>query len=154
MSDAAEAGHVLWIDTSGPWCCVAIVTQQTVVVERCMEIHRGHGEVLLSEIDAAIGAARLGLEEFAAIGVCTGPGGYAGLRVGIAVAQGLALATGKPLIGLPNSETLGSEEALPPLMAAEALWERRRHGTTGAKPIYPMPPDAAVSTHKAPPLLD
>lgn len=119
-----------------------------------MAIQRGHGEVLLSEIDAAIGAARLDLEEFAAIGVCSGPGGYAGLRVGIAVAQGLASVIGKPLIGLPRPGTTGSEEPLPPLMAAEALWERKRHGATGAKPIYPMPPDAAVSTHKAPALLD
>ena len=119
-----------------------------------MQFQRGHGEVLLSEIDAVIGTAQLDFDDLATIGVCTGPGGYAGLRVGIAVAQGLSSATGKPLIGLPRPRTTGSEGPVLPLMAAEAIWERQRFGATGAKPIYPMPPDAAVSTHKAPPLLD
>ncbi|WBL35272.1 hypothetical protein O0235_10805 [Tepidiforma flava] len=50
--------------------------------------------------------ALLGGERPAGIIVVTGPGSYAGLRVGIATAQGLSLATGAPLYGVRTFEAV------------------------------------------------
>ncbi|MCC6380858.1 MAG: tRNA (adenosine(37)-N6)-threonylcarbamoyltransferase complex dimerization subunit type 1 TsaB [Dehalococcoidia bacterium] len=44
----------------------------------------------------------------AGVAVVIGPGSYAGLRVGIATAQGLALASGLPLRGLPTLEAVAA----------------------------------------------
>src|SRR3954452_24170910 len=65
-----------------------------------------HGETLLPAIDDLLvrtGAARTRL---AAIVVGTGPGAFTGLRVGIAIAKGLAHGLGVPIIGVSTAEAL------------------------------------------------
>jgi tRNA threonylcarbamoyl adenosine modification protein YeaZ len=54
-----------------------------------------------------------------AIAVTVGPGSFAGLRSAIALAQGLALAAGRPVIGVRVAEALAATLALPP---GRALW--------------------------------
>jgi len=44
--------------------------------------------------------ARLGFDDLDRIAVTVGPGSFTGLRVGIAAARGIALATSKPVIGV------------------------------------------------------
>ena len=47
------------------------------------------------------------------IAVCTGPGSFTGLRVGIAAARGLALGLGVPVIGVTRFEAIASQMVLP-----------------------------------------
>jgi tRNA threonylcarbamoyladenosine biosynthesis protein TsaB len=58
-------------------------------------------------------ASRVEFAELDRIAVTVGPGSYTGLRVGLAAARGIALASGKPAVGLT---TLAAHAA--PLMAA------------------------------------
>jgi tRNA threonylcarbamoyladenosine biosynthesis protein TsaB len=154
MMSATSRLRLLWIDTAGPWCCVAIVDDTEVIVQRALDIRRGHGECLLGEVDAALRDARMTLDDVSAIGVCTGPGGYAGLRAGIAAAQGMASGARKPLIGVPRSEAVRGGEPVHPRWAASEASKLLRAGVTGGKPIYPAPPDAMVSTHQPADLID
>src|SRR5689334_18463142 len=63
-----------------------------------------HARTLLPLIDNALAAARCELSDLDLIAVSIGPGSFTGLRIGLSVAKGLALATGLPAVGVPTLE--------------------------------------------------
>ena len=72
---------------------------------------RGHAEALMPMVARIVGAAHLpfsGIDRFA---VSVGPGTFTGIRVGLAAARGLALATGRPLVGVSTLEIYAAEVA-------------------------------------------
>ena len=52
--------------------------------------------------------ARLEFSALDAIAVTSGPGGFTGVRIGLAAAKGLALACGCPLLGVTNFEAVAA----------------------------------------------
>lgn len=85
---------------------------------------------LLPALDGLLARTGRGLEELAAICVSQGPGNFTGLRIGLATAQGLALALGCALVPVPTLEVLaaawaGSPHPVVPLVDAkrgEVFW--------------------------------
>jgi len=61
-------------------------------------------ERLWLDVQALLEKAALTIERVSLFGVCTGPGGFTGLRVGLAAVKGLAAATGKPVVGVTSLE--------------------------------------------------
>src|SRR5262245_25498620 len=61
---------------------------------------RGHAEAVMPLIARVMDVAGIEFAELDRIAVTTGPGSFTGLRVGISAARGIALASGKPAIGL------------------------------------------------------
>lgn len=61
-------------------------------------------EKLWVEIDSLLRETDLAIEGVDLFAVCIGPGGFTGLRVGIAAAKGFAVAAGKPIIGVTSLE--------------------------------------------------
>ena len=61
-------------------------------------------EKLWLEIDHLLRETGLAIEGVDLFAVCIGPGGFTGLRVGIAAAKGFAVAAGKPIIGVTSLE--------------------------------------------------
>jgi tRNA threonylcarbamoyl adenosine modification protein YeaZ len=93
--------RVLAIDTALEACSVAVLdTESGKVVSESVPMVRGHAEALMPLIDKVMKHAELPFAQLDRIAVTTGPGSFTGLRVGIAAARGIALATGKPAIGL------------------------------------------------------
>ena len=80
---------VLGIDTSGPWCSAALLRGPDRY-ERRAEVGSAHSEHLLAMIAAVLDDAGLALADCDALAFAAGPGSFTGLRVGCAVAQGLA----------------------------------------------------------------
>lgn len=96
---------LLAMDTTGPWCSAALsVNGQTSVVSD--NIGRGHAERLAPMVEDLIQSSGITPGEIQRIGVATGPGSFAGTRVGVAFARGLALATGAQAIGISNLQAL------------------------------------------------
>jgi tRNA threonylcarbamoyladenosine biosynthesis protein TsaB len=71
----------------------------------------------LGAIDDALAQATLQRDAIDALAVGVGPGSFTGLRIAVTYAKGLALALGRPLIGVSSYDVLADPAAPPPLLA-------------------------------------
>ena len=69
----------------------------------------GHAERLLPMIDETMRSAGLAFRDIDRIAVTVGPGSFTGVRVGVAAARALALATGKPVVGMTSLAVMADE---------------------------------------------
>jgi tRNA threonylcarbamoyl adenosine modification protein YeaZ len=91
---------ILAFDTSAAHCAAVIVSGDTVLARRHEEMNRGQAERLFPLLEEMLGEAGTGWRDLRALAVGTGPGNFTGLRVAVAAARGLALATGLPAFGV------------------------------------------------------
>ncbi len=90
---------ILVLDTVGAWCAAALKVGDQVF-ELAEEIGRGHAERLAPMVEDLLLKAGLNASALWRIGVNVGPGSFAGARVGVAFARGLALSTGAQPVGV------------------------------------------------------
>ncbi len=96
---------LLALDTCMAACSVAL-WRDGVIAHRFAAMERGHAEALFPMIREAMAEARTGFSDLRAIAVARGPGSFTGVRVGVAAARGLALATGKPIVAATSLEVI------------------------------------------------
>lgn len=101
--------RVLAIDTSTEALSVALRTERGTL-ERGLETARGHAEQILSLIDALLGEADVRLSQLDGIAAGIGPGSFTGVRISVAVAQGLAYGAGLPVAPVTSLEALAFPE--------------------------------------------
>jgi tRNA threonylcarbamoyl adenosine modification protein YeaZ len=92
--------RVLAIDTALEACSAAVLDTEGQTVSESLPMVRGHAEALMPLIERVMKEADMPFSALDRIAVTTGPGSFTGLRVGISAARGIALAAGKPAIGL------------------------------------------------------
>lgn len=94
--------RVLAIDTALAACAAAVLDTRhtTVVASESIPMTRGHAEAIMPLIARVMDQAGIEFSDLDRIAVTTGPGSFTGLRVGISAARGIALAAGKPAVGL------------------------------------------------------
>jgi len=109
---------VLALDTALDACSVAIVRGDTVLADLSERMHRGQAERLAPMAREATAAAGVGFSELDRVAVTTGPGSFTGVRVGLSFARALALALGKPCVGVSTLEALASQDGEEGLRAA------------------------------------
>jgi tRNA threonylcarbamoyladenosine biosynthesis protein TsaB len=100
--------RVLVIDTCLGACQVGLFDGAHLLAGASETMTRGHQERLapMAAEVMAQAAARFGALD--RIAVTVGPGSFTGLRVGLAFAEGLQLATGAPLAGIGTLEALAA----------------------------------------------
>ena len=95
---------LLAIDTSTRYAGVALAVDGQVVSSRNWFSRTNHTAELMPAIVATLQNQDILPKELSGIAVALGPGGFSALRVGVSTAKGLALANGKPILGLSTLE--------------------------------------------------
>jgi tRNA threonylcarbamoyladenosine biosynthesis protein TsaB len=85
---------VLALDTTTRAGSVAVVRGDEVLSEITGDAARTHGERLPLDLERALDAAAVTMDDVELLAVMAGPGSFTGLRIGIAAMQGLATALG------------------------------------------------------------
>jgi tRNA threonylcarbamoyladenosine biosynthesis protein TsaB len=93
---------LLAIDTSTKHISFALHDGFQLRVEHNWEAPRRHTVDLVPRIVGALEMLDLGPEHITGVAVARGPGSFTGLRAGMAVAKGLVMARGLPLVGVPT----------------------------------------------------
>lgn len=100
---------VLALDTALDACSAALVRGNDLLASRTEPMTRGQAERLPPLVAELIAESGVSFAEIDRIAVTTGPGSFTGVRVGLSFARALALALGKPCIGVSTLEALALE---------------------------------------------
>ncbi len=99
MIDYASA-NILAIDTSTSMLRLAMSFAGDSMVKREEEVARSHGMMLMKKISDICESSGLTIDQVSALVVCTGPGSFTGLRIGLASAKGMAVALEIPIVSV------------------------------------------------------
>ncbi|MCG8696389.1 MAG: tRNA (adenosine(37)-N6)-threonylcarbamoyltransferase complex dimerization subunit type 1 TsaB [Minwuiales bacterium] len=113
--------RVLGLDTTLGACSVGIIDGDRLLARRFEPMARGHAEALMPMVEAARREAGLDFADLDLLAATVGPGTFTGVRVGLAAARGLALASGLPLAGVTTLEAIAASVTAPPPDAASIL---------------------------------
>jgi tRNA threonylcarbamoyladenosine biosynthesis protein TsaB len=155
---------ILAVDTSTTSCSVAVVDRYELLAEMTIVKEQTHSKHLMEMIHAVIGFAGLATSALDGFAVTRGPGTFTGLRIGISTVKGLAVASGRPIVGISSLDALARQSASPshlicPLIDArkgEVYYSRYRvHDGVLKKEIVEgvLPPWQAVNDIEEPSLF-
>lgn len=92
--------NILVIDSSGPLLRLGLSFGGDRLVKSEQAVEQSHGRIIMKKIGELFESADLARTELRAICVCTGPGSFTGLRIGLAAAKGMAVALGIGVVGV------------------------------------------------------
>ncbi|ONG52735.1 tRNA (adenosine(37)-N6)-threonylcarbamoyltransferase complex dimerization subunit type 1 TsaB [Pseudoroseomonas deserti] len=113
--------RILALDGALARASAAVWAEGRVLAARSADGARGQAIALPPMVAAVLAEAGVKAAALDAVAAVVGPGGFTGIRAALALAQGLALAAGRPAIGVSTGEALAA--ALPQaLRAGHAVW--------------------------------
>lgn len=98
------------IDTATATASLAIHDGFRVRVEQTWEAARQHTRELAPRLASAMAQLDIPPRRLSGIAVVKGPGSFTGLRIGMSVAKGLAVAQNLPLIGVPTLDVVAAAQ--------------------------------------------
>ncbi len=103
---------LLALDTAMAACSAAVIDtdRATPLARAFVPMERGHAEALAPMIEEVMGEAGVSFSEIERIVVTTGPGTFTGVRIGLAMARGLGLARGIPVIGIDTLTAIAAND--------------------------------------------
>jgi tRNA threonylcarbamoyladenosine biosynthesis protein TsaB len=99
---------ILSIDTTSEVGSIALTEANVVVEEVILHAPEGFGHVLFGHIEHLLEKNGTTVHQMECFAAASGPGSFTGVRVGLAAAKGLAVATGKRMVAVSNLRALAS----------------------------------------------
>lgn len=107
---------VLALDTCFAACSVAVAVGEgdsaRRVVSECVAMETGHAEALMPMIGRGVADAGITVRDIDTIIVTHGPGTFTGVRIGVAAARAIGLATGAHVVGVSSLRAIGFQSSL------------------------------------------
>jgi tRNA threonylcarbamoyladenosine biosynthesis protein TsaB len=138
------------LDTSTASPALALVGDDGPIAELWLAPEPGAGRRVLEAVHGLLASVGATTADVDGIVVGVGPGGFTGLRIGLATALGLGQALGVPVTGASSLEALalGLAEAAPPGASLVPVLDARRRELFAA--VYRPGPDDALEEMAAP----
>lgn len=97
---------LLAIDTATHFMSLALHDGKTLLAEQAWRCGNQHNLLLAPSIQQLLAVCDVTPQDLSAIAVTKGPGSYTGLRIGIALAKGMASSANLPLVGISTLDVL------------------------------------------------
>ncbi len=138
------------IETSSRIGSVALVHGDSVIAEQTFAHGLQHAAEMLPQLDRLCRAQGWSPRDLTELFLSIGPGSFTGLRIAVAMAKSLALATGVKLVAVPSLRVL-VENAPPSATHAVAALDAKRGQVYAATFHRAAPPPRANATANAAP---
>lgn len=115
------------IDTSTEWTGIALYDGTQILAEQVCRGKHYQSVELVPAIQTLFNKSNISPSQLSGVAVATGPGSFTGLRIGMSVAKGIALALKLPIVGIPSLEILATAQPglRRPMIAMIALGRSR-----------------------------
>lgn len=115
---------ILAIETSTKTASIALLDGTEIIAEIFLNAGIHHSVVLLPAIENIFKVTQIRAGDIDLYTCASGPGSFTGIRIGISTVKGLALATGKPVVGVSTLDALafnvvGSSSVVCPMLDAK-----------------------------------
>ena len=97
---------ILSIDTSSKICGVTISDNENILIHLSNDDEKTHSVKLMPMVDTAFKSTNLTLDDISLLAVCTGPGSFNGVRIGIATIKAFSDVKHIPIVGVSSLESL------------------------------------------------
>ncbi|HTQ42022.1 MAG TPA: tRNA (adenosine(37)-N6)-threonylcarbamoyltransferase complex dimerization subunit type 1 TsaB [Polyangiaceae bacterium] len=132
------------MDTSTVLGSIALFEDDVLVAEDSRRVSNAHGESLMPMVSALFDRVGWRPGDIARWGVGIGPGSFTGVRIAVATAKGIALATGAELVGVTSLDAIaqglgGDGELVVSTVSAgkgELYVQARRGGSVVLSPTH------------------
>jgi tRNA threonylcarbamoyladenosine biosynthesis protein TsaB len=111
--------RILALDSAVARCSATLVVGGQIVAAYQQDLERGHASVLPVMAQDSLRDAGLRAADLDLIAVTVGPGSFTGIRGGLALALGIGVASGRPVVAVTVGEALA--DSLPQL-GGRILW--------------------------------
>lgn len=101
---------LLALDTATRFASFALHDGRALRYEMTWDAGRQHTTQLMPRVVTALEDLGVGVEALTAVAVALGPGSFTGLRVGLGIAKGLAIARRIPIVGVPTLDILAAAQ--------------------------------------------
>ncbi|NQU56835.1 MAG: tRNA (adenosine(37)-N6)-threonylcarbamoyltransferase complex dimerization subunit type 1 TsaB [Rhodospirillales bacterium] len=100
--------RILGFDCATSACSAALWDDGRIVARRFEAMNRGHGEFLMPMIGDVMAQAGMEYSDLDLLAATIGPGGFTGMRIGLATARAMALAAQLPCLGVSTLEAVAN----------------------------------------------